>query len=83
MTVLKVIVAILIFLLIMRVGLFFIRVLAQPAPEPPPSGEMRRVNLRYRCASCGVELKMTAAPDEDPPPPRHCQEDMQLVAPID
>jgi len=24
---------------------------------------------------------MTAAPDEDPEPPRHCLEDMDMVAP--
>jgi hypothetical protein len=36
------------------------------------------VSRRYRCTSCGVELKMTAAPDEDPPPPRHCMEEMQF-----
>jgi hypothetical protein len=23
------------------------------------------------------------APDEDPPPPRHCLEDMDIVAPIE
>ena len=39
------------------------------------------MNLRYRCDVCGVELKLTAAPDEDPPPPRHCLEEMLLVAP--
>lgn len=69
------------FLVIMKLGLMILRLLARPVPGPPPSGEMRRVNLRYRCSSCGVELKMTAAPDEDPPPPRHCLEDMHLVAP--
>jgi hypothetical protein len=30
-----------------------------------------------------VELRMVMAPDEDPPPPRHCLEDMDLVAPVD
>lgn len=66
---------------IMKLGIFILRTLARPVPEPLPAGEMRRVNLRFRCPSCGVELRMTAAPDEDPPPPRHCLEDMQLVAP--
>ena len=51
-------------------------------PEPPPSGELRRVNRRYRCDVCGVELKLTMAPDEDPPPPKHCLEDMTGVAPL-
>ena len=58
-----------------------LRGLANPLPGPPPAGEMRRVNLNYRCGVCGVELRMTAAPDEDPPPPKHCTEDMELVAP--
>jgi hypothetical protein len=26
-------------------------------------------------------LRLTMAPDEDPPPPRHCLEDMTIVAP--
>jgi hypothetical protein len=43
---------------------------------------MRRINRRYRCDVCGVELKMTSAPDEDPPPPKHCLEDMTEVAPL-
>ncbi len=79
----KLVVSILIFLMVMKVGLFVIRALANPLPAPPPPGEMRRVNLRYRCSLCGVELKVTTAPQEDPPPPRHCQEDMQLVAPVE
>jgi hypothetical protein len=56
-----------------------IRALAQPN-EPPPAGEMRRVNLRYRCSICAAEVKMTQAAEDLPPPPRHCQEDMDLVA---
>lgn len=79
--VIRLLIGLLMFLVIMKLGLFVLRMLARPVPEPPPAGEMRRVNLRYRCPACGVELKMTAAPDEDPPPPRHCLEDMQLVAP--
>ena len=67
---------------ILKLGFWMLRGLANPLPPPPPAGEMRRVNLRYRCGVCGVELKLTAAPDEDPPPPRHCTEDMELMAPI-
>ena len=67
---------------IIRIGFWMLRGLANPLPAPPPPGEMRRVNLRYRCSLCGVELKMTAAPDEDPPPPRHCLDDMVPVAPV-
>lgn len=77
----RLLIGVVMFLVIMRVGIGMLRFLGRPQPEPPPSGELRRVNLRYRCSSCGVELRMTAAPDEDPPPPRHCLEEMQLVAP--
>jgi len=74
-------VAVVMFAVILRAGLTILRALARPVPEPPPPGELRRVSLRYRCSSCGMELKMTAAPDQDPPPPRHCLEDMVPVAP--
>jgi len=71
------------FLVILRTGLFFIRAFAQPVPAPPPAGEMRRVNLRYRCSICGAEVRMTAAPEQEPEAPRHCLEDMELVAPVE
>ncbi|MHB8671762.1 MAG: hypothetical protein ACYDAD_14580 [Acidimicrobiales bacterium] len=64
----------------MRFGFALLRGLARPN-EPPPVGELRRVNLRYRCSVCGTEVRMTQAAEELPPPPRHCQEDMELVAP--
>jgi hypothetical protein len=76
----KVVIAVLAFLVIMRVGLWILRALSQPN-EPPPPGEMRKVNLRYRCAVCGAEVRMTQAADDLPEPPRHCQEEMDLVAP--
>lgn len=69
------------FVLIMRVGLGILRGLAQPIPEPPPAGELRKVKIMYRCSICGAEVRMTIAPHEDPEPPRHCQNDMDLVAP--
>jgi DNA-directed RNA polymerase subunit RPC12/RpoP len=37
----------------------------------------------YRCSICGTEVRMTVANDEVPNAPRHCQEDMDLVAPIE
>lgn len=80
---LKIVLSVVLFLVILRVGIAMLRALARPVPPPPPSGELRKVNLRYRCTLCGVELKMTAAPDEDPEAPRHCMEDMQLVAPAE
>jgi hypothetical protein len=82
-TVLWVAAGVLLALFIWRVGLGMLRSMTTPMPPPPPAGEMRRINVRYRCTVCGVELRMTLAPDEDPPPPRHCLEDMQLIAPIE
>ena len=82
-TVLWVAVGVVLALVIWRVGLGILRSMTTPLPPPPPAGEMRRINVRYRCTVCGVELRMTLAPDEDPPPPRHCLEDMQLIAPIE
>ena len=63
-------------------GIAMLRSMTTPLPPPPPAGEMRRINVRYRCNVCGLEIKLTLAPDEDPPPPRHCLEDMDLMAPI-
>jgi hypothetical protein len=65
-----------------KLGIGMLRSLSRPLPPPPPSGEMRRVNVRYRCGVCGVELRLTMAPDEDPTPPRHCLEDMDVIAPL-
>lgn len=79
----NIIVAVLVFYAMMRIGFSLLRGLAQPIPEPPPPGELRKVKIMYRCAICGAEVRMTIAPHEDPEPPRHCLEDMDLVAPID
>jgi hypothetical protein len=78
----KLLIGLLIAYVILKLGFWMLRGLANPLPPPPPAGEMRRINLRYRCGVCGMELKLTAAPDEDPPPPRHCTEEMDLMAPI-
>jgi hypothetical protein len=44
-------------------------------------GGLRKVRLLYRCSICGTEVRMTAANDEQPEAPRHCLEDMDVVAP--
>ncbi len=80
---LKLLVSALIVFVVLKVGFAVLRALATPIPAPPPPGELRKVNLRYRCSVCGTELKVTAAPDEDPEPPRHCLEEMQLVPPVE
>ena len=79
MIVLQLVVAVLIFAVVMRAGVWLLRLIASEPPPPPPKGELRRVNARYRCAVCGMEMKVTLAPEEAPEPPRHCMEDMALV----
>jgi hypothetical protein len=81
-TVLWVLGGVLIGVVLWKTGIALLRSLTVALPPPPPPGEMRRVNVRYRCDVCGVELRLTMAPDEDPPPPRHCLEDMVLIAPV-
>ena len=76
----KVVIAIAAFVLIMRLGMLMLGGLARPHPPPEP-GQIRKVNLRYRCSICLTEVKMVQATEELPLPPRHCQEDMDLVAP--
>ncbi|CAN5675546.1 hypothetical protein BH20ACT1_BH20ACT1_07730 [soil metagenome] len=44
---------------------------------------MRRVNLTYRCPLCGMELRVREAISEDPVPPRHCMDEMELVVPAE
>lgn len=77
---LKLVVSALIILVVMRVGIAILRALATPVPEPPPPGELRKVNLRYRCSVCGAEMRMTAAAEQDPVAPRHCMEEMELTS---
>ena len=63
-------------------GIAMLRSMTMLPPEPPPTGELRKISQKYRCDVCGVEIKMTMAPDDDHPPPRHCLEDMIEVAPL-
>jgi hypothetical protein len=78
--VLSIVVAVFAGYVIFRVGFALLRSMGTPMPEPPPPGELRRVKLRYRCPVCGMELRVTNATNEDPIPPRHCMDEMDLVA---
>jgi hypothetical protein len=82
-TAVALVVAVLIAFVVVKIGLGMIRSMGAPMAPPPEPGELRRVNLRYRCSICGTEITMTRAAEELPEPPRHCQEDMDLVAPIE
>jgi len=79
----KLIVGVLFIVIVLRVGIWVLRGFAMPMAQPPPEGEMRKIDMRYRCSICGTEARMTIAPTDDPDPPRHCQEDMDLVTPIE
>jgi hypothetical protein len=74
--------AVILFFFLWFAGTGILRSMSTPLPPPPPAGEMRRVNVRYRCSVCGLEIKLTLAPDEDPPPPKHCLEEMVIQAPL-
>lgn len=80
MLVLKILMAVAVAMVLLRMGLAVLRTLATPLPEPPPAGELRKVKLQYRCSLCGTEVRMTVATDESPNPPRHCMDDMELIA---
>jgi hypothetical protein len=79
----KVALAVLVGFVILRLGLGVLRMFAQPIPEPPPPGELRKVKIVYRCDICGTEVRMTVANDEVPEAPKHCLEEMVPVTPID
>ena len=82
-SIVNVIVAAVFGFLIVRIGLVMLRALAAPRPEPPPPGELRKVKIQYRCALCGTEVRMTVSNDVEPDAPRHCMQEMDLVAPIE
>ena len=73
----KLIVGLLLALVVFRIGFWMLRGLATPIAEPPPEGEMRKVNMHYRCGVCGAEVRLTLAASETPEPPRHCMEEME------
>ena len=77
----KLVIAIVAFVAMMRIGMFILGGMARANPTPE-DGILRSVNLRYRCGICLAEVKMVVASEELPDPPRHCQEDMELVPPL-
>jgi len=79
--VINVIIAILIFVVVLRTGLWGLRLVATKPPPPPPRGELRKIDAKYRCSVCGMEMKVTLSPDQEPDAPRHCMEEMDLLVP--
>ena len=82
LSIVRIVVAVLAMYLIVRAGLAILRGMAAPIPEPPPPGELRKVKIQFQCQMCGTEVRMTMSTDEEPEPPRHCMQEMELVAPV-
>lgn len=80
---LRVLIAVAIAYVLLRIGFTILGSFARPIPAPPPPGELRRVKLTYRCSSCGTELRLTLANDEVPQAPRHCADEMELTTAIE
>ena len=76
---LRIVIAVLVALVLLRIGIAVIRTFAAPIPSPPPEGELRKLKRLYRCSSCGLEIRTVQAGSADPDPPRHCMDDMDLV----
>jgi hypothetical protein len=77
---LRVLVALGVALLIYVIGAALLRKFKiQPPAEPDPT-DLRPVDVEFRCTVCGATVVMTAAPGDDPEPPRHCREDMIPVS---
>ena len=75
----RLLIAIVAMVALYRGGIWMIRTFGTKPPGPPPEGEMRRIKLNYRCELCGTELRITRAVTDDPPPPRHCMEEMTYM----
>jgi len=75
----RLVIAIAVALVLLRIGVAVIRTFAAPIPAPPPEGELRKLKRLYRCSSCGLEIRTVQAGSDDPAAPRHCMDDMDLV----
>jgi hypothetical protein len=75
----RVVVALGVGVTIYLIGASMLRKFWVAPPSEPDPGDVRPVNLQYRCTICGAEVTMTAAQDDVPEAPRHCREDMVLV----
>ncbi len=83
--VLKVVIAVVAAVVIYVIAARTIANFSKSDPPPDPSeAELEDVDYRYRCIVCGAQVVLYAAPEgEEPAPPRHCREPMQLVTPVE
>lgn len=73
------VVAVVVAVVLLRFGMRMLGSFARPVPAPPDPGELRKVRFTYQCSICSTTVRMTMANDEVPDPPRHCQDDMDLI----
>ena len=65
---------------ILAAGIWMIRLLATPVPEPADENELIAVAIDYRCSVCGMELTVNQIPGDEAKAPRHCREEMEPVS---
>jgi hypothetical protein len=78
-TILRIVIGVVIAVFVYVVGASMLRKFHVAPPAEPDPDDIKPVDLHFRCIVCGAEVTMTAS-QEDPEPPRHCREDMVLVA---
>lgn len=83
MTVLRVAITVVAGLTLFAGGWLLLDNLMHPVPPPSESDETTEAPILYCCKICGMVIKLAAAPNEDLEPPRHCQKNMSLMAPIE
>ncbi len=79
--ILKILLAVGAAMLIYWVGAGVVRMFASVPLPSDEVAELEDVDVRFECPVCGARVTMTVAPGGDvPTPPRHCMEQMHLVA---
>ena len=79
-TILRIAIGVAVAVVIYVIGASMLRKFHVAPPAEVDPEDIKPVDLQFRCIVCGAEVTMTAAQEEDPEPPRHCREDMILVA---
>jgi hypothetical protein len=79
-TILRIVLGVAVAITVYVIGASMLRKFQVAPPAEPDPADIKPVDLHFRCIVCGAEVTMTAAQDDEPDPPRHCREDMVLVA---
>lgn len=81
-TILKIAIAVVAVVVVYWIGAVIIRGFGVTPGADGEVGAVQPVDLDFECVVCGALVTMTAAPDAEPAPPRHCMEEMRLVPPV-